>query len=322
MAKFQSASSLREISPGRKLHEWITHFFMRVRGAWAPNRFAWLTEDLDQYHSYTQRLVDKPLTECKVLEVGFGARPYRLFALTGTAADAVGMDLDVPLLRGTPKEILTIWRANGAERALKSVARHFLFDMPERGALRAAIQKAGGHFSIDPSRFIIGDASEDRTWVRLAPSSFDLIVSEDVLEHVAADRLPQLLEQIANHLRPNGIALLRPFIFTGIAGNHLPEWYPHVVDKRQERRSAPWEHLRMDRFRANTFLNRLTRADFRSLIAEHFDILEENVKFPDLGRQYLNFELRNELKHYDDDELFSNSVLFVLRRRRDQAAIE
>jgi SAM-dependent methyltransferase len=245
-----------------------------------------------------------------------------LFALASTAADAEGMDLDIPLLKGTLKEILTIWRANGAERALKSAARHFLFDMPERGALRIAIQKAGGHFSIDPSRFIVGDASEDRTWTQLARSSYDLIVSEDVLEHVTADRLPQLLEKIAIHLRPNGIALLRPFIFTGIAGNHLPEWYPHVVEKRQKRRSAPWEHLRMDRFRANTYLNRLTRADFRSLLADHFEILEENVKFPDLGRQYLNVELRNELKHYDDDELFSNSVLFVLRRRRDLAAIE
>jgi hypothetical protein len=74
--------------------------------------------------------------------------------------------------------------------------------------------------------------------------------------------------------------------------------------------------LRDDSFPANTYLNRLTLADFRQKFRMHFDILEERTMLPDLGREFLTDEVRRELASYPDEELFSNNVLFVLRKRR------
>jgi hypothetical protein len=46
-----------------------------------------------------------------------------------------------------------------------------------------------------------------------------------------------------------------------------------------------------------------------------FDIIEEIELELDLGRELLTPELRNELTTYDDYELFSNKVSFVLQQR-------
>lgn len=114
-------------------------------------------------------------------------------------------------------------------------------------------------------------------------------------------------------LDPSGIALIRPNIFTGICGGHLTEWFPPVVNSNMKRKSEPWEHLRKKRFQPNTFLNKLTRKEYREMFSQYFDILEERVKYPDLGKKWLNPEIRQELKVYSDEEIFSNQVLFVLK---------
>lgn len=78
------------------------------------------------------------------------------------------------------------------------------------------------------------------------------------------------------------------------------------------RRTEPWEHLRRGRFPANTYLNRLARRDYVDIFAEYFWILEDEVMKPRLGAQFMNNKIRSELSGYDDYELFSNSVRFVL----------
>jgi hypothetical protein len=65
---------------------------------------------------------------------------------------------------------------------------------------------------------------------------------------------------------------------------------------------------------ANTHLNEVTRRDYRSLFREQFEILSEEAEDADLGRSFLTPEVRAELHAFHDDELFSNRVLWVLRR--------
>jgi hypothetical protein len=62
-------------------------------------------------------------------------------------------------------------------------------------------------------------------------------------------------------------------------------------------------------------LNEVTRAEYRSLFSGHFDIIEERVTRPDLGRPYLDDRAREALAAWPDEELFSNQTLFVLRPR-------
>ncbi len=60
-------------------------------------------------------------------------------------------------------------------------------------------------------------------------------------------------------------ALIRPNVFTGITGGHLVEWNRAAIrEPPARRRSEPWEHLRGRRWRANTYLNEMTLAQYAS----------------------------------------------------------
>src|SRR5262249_16771969 len=132
-------------------------------------------------------------------------------------------------------------------------------------------------------------------------------------EHIPVPSLEALVAKMARWLKPTGLALIRPDIFTGISGGHLLEWFD--LSDHRSRRSEPWEHLRKKRFRGNVYLNQLTRAHYRRLFSRHFDIIEERVADPDQGRRFYTPEVAEELKAYGEDELFSNGVQFVLRTR-------
>jgi hypothetical protein len=128
--------------------------------------------------------------------------------------------------------------------------------------------------------------------------------------------LERLVPKMAIWLRPGGLALIRPNIYTGIIGGHAIEWERRLLrGDSLPCRTAPWGHLRGDAHQPNTFLNRLTRRDYRAPFERHFEILGERVKFPRLGHELLVGETRAELAEWSDDELFSNQVLFVLRPR-------
>jgi hypothetical protein len=96
----------------------------------------------------------------------------------------------------------------------------------------------------------------------------------------------------------------------------LPEWFTHIVDQDVKRETEPWEHLRKKRNVADVYLNQLTRDEYRKLFATYFEIVEEKDRVPDLGKRLLTPAVRSELAAWSDEDLFSNSVQFVLRARR------
>ena len=266
--------------------------------------------ELDEYARVLERHAGRSLAGARVLEIGYGARPWRLIGLRSMGVDAIGVDAEVPILRGSPSEYLEAYRRNGLERMAKSLLRRTLFDRRERRAFRAELERRGLEERADPEAFLVSDAAD----LDLADGSLDLIVSEDVFEHIARGSLERLLPAMARWLRPGGLALIRPNVFTGITGGHLVEWYRSSFERPGlVRRSEPWEHLRGRRFTANTHLNGLTRSDYRRLFSAHFEILDEQVKLPGLGREFLTPDVAAELSAWDEDELFSNQVLFVLR---------
>jgi SAM-dependent methyltransferase len=248
-----------------------------------------------------------------VFEIGFGARPHRQIAMQSMGIDVRGVDAEAPVISGRPSQFVTMLRRNGAERAAKSIVRRLLFDRAEERALDRALSQRRLVRRLDPGRLMVADAG----LVRLEPESVDLVVSEDVFEHLQRDTLEQVICGMARWLRPTGLALIRPNVFTGITGGHLIEWSRRaMLHPPLERRSEPWEHLRQRRIAPNTFLNEVTRAEYRELFGRHFEIVEERVTRPDLGRAHLDERAREELAGWPDDELFSNQTLFVLRPLR------
>jgi len=125
---------------------------------------------------------------------------------------------------------------------------------------------------------------------------------------------------MADSMAPDGVAYVKPLVYTGICGGHHVEWYPHTFNRPMNRLTEPWEHLRKNRHPANTYLNKFSLASYRKLFSMHFDILEETCAKPNLGSQFMTPEIRLELSHYSDEELFSNGVIFLLRPRRNAPA--
>lgn len=304
--------SAAKIPVWQKLSELLTIVYLvHLRRVFQPKEeIERVFAEIEAYRQSLATYTNVTLETAQVLEIGFGARPLRLLSLTSMGIDTQGVDIERPVLQGTAAEFWDIFQTNGAERCLKSLIRYVGFDLLERFHLNRQLQKLGYGLTVQTDRFRVSDAAQ----LEIPPGSLDLIYSEDVFEHIPPDSLQALVPKMAQWLKPNGIALIRPNIFTGITGGHLAEWFPQALDHPTLRRkSEPWEHLRQNRFPENTYLNRWSRSQFRQLFSAHFDILEERVMSPQLGQEFLSDSVCAELKNYPDEELFSNLVQFVLR---------
>ncbi len=263
----------------------------------------------DEYDALLRKYANLELKDAKVFEIGFGTRAGIMTALISLGVDAYGIDLDAPMLKGTPRELSAMYRKNGLERVAKSFIRFYAFDWVWRRRLSKELERRGRSLTMPENRLFVRDAASV-TW---PDRSLDLICSESVFEHIPLASLDILLAKMVRWLKPAGLALIRPDVFTGISGGHMLEWFD--LSERRRRRSEPWEHLRKRRYHGNVYLNELTRADYRRLFSQHFEIIEENVVDPDQGRQFYTREVAEELKRYGEDELFSNGVQFVLRAK-------
>ena len=308
----RSSSSNPYLPFVRKIRESTSLFWMRAKALFRDNGFENLFHELEEYQTYLQRSSGRSLATAKILEIGFGARPNRMLIMTSMGIDAIGVDLDRPILQGNLGEFTEIYKKNGLERTIKSLIRFFLFDWHERRCLRKALHKRGYRLIIDPKRFYAQNVASDQFSRHVENNSLDLVVSEDVFEHIDRPTLEKLAPAMARWLKPDGLALIRPCIYTGITGGHLVEWYPHLINQKMHRQSEPWEHLRKKRCRANTYLNEMTRSDFRKLFSSCFDIRAELVENPQLGQEFLTGQVADDLRDFPNEELFSNRVLFVL----------
>jgi SAM-dependent methyltransferase len=315
----KSSSSLRGVPFSDKLREGFGLALMHVQ-ARGQFDFSGLDSSMEEYDKILSRFQRPPLRESSVLEIGFGARPYRLVWLHNSGVQIWGVDLDKPLLRMSANSVREIKRQNGTERALKSIIRYCISDVHKWNQVAAEIGRRGRSFRIPEERLIVADASSPSFWARAG--HFDFIYSEDVFEHIPRQGLNVLVEGMANALRPDGLALIRPMVFTGICGGHHLEWFPHTLEQQLSRRTEPWEHLRKNRFPANTYLNRLTRKEYVDIFDNHFEIVENETMRPDLGKRFLTSQIRTQLSAYSYDELFSNSVRFVLTPRKQRRSTE
>jgi SAM-dependent methyltransferase len=308
----RTRSNLSAMGVAEKWRQAVTFFRWKATSSRNPKEFDALLNGLEENAATYEQATGKRFADARVFEIGYGARPMRMFALMSMGIDVWGIDLDAPLYEFSLTRVFEIVRRNGPERALKSAVRNVLFDAKEQAILRDALRARGHKWHIDATRFLIGDAAVHD----YSNDKYDLIFSDDVLEHIPRDDLGNLLASMANAITPLGILILTPLVFTGISGNHLPEWFPYLCNKDIPRRSEPWEHLRKDRWQGNVYLNRMTRADYREILSRYFEIIEERPKVPDLGRRWLTPEVQEELSEWSEDELFSNRVRFVLRAKQ------
>lgn len=305
----RSASGGQGLPVGVKLREWAA--LARMARHDTGDRSLALRERLSEYSGLLEALSNRTLEESAIFEFGYGARPLMMLTMLNARLDATGIDLDQPAFSFSFREIVGIARRNGLERAVKSAIRSGLLDKRTYAALQIPWRELVAN---NPNAFLVGDITSSSHLAAFA-GHFDLVVSEDVLEHVPVSALPSTLAALAQIMKPSGIAVLRPNVFTGITGGHLTDWYHDRVDKQLRRTSEPWEHLRQKRVQANTFLNKMWRREYRVMLNDYFEILDESPMQPQLGSQYLTERVRAELAEYPLEELFSNNVRWVVRRR-------
>lgn len=306
-----------QIGIAEKARELAGLLRMQMKGLFRPGSSAGILAIADEYAELLNHYGVGSMNGLRALEIGYGARPLLHFALTSMGVDLLGVDLDMPLIHFSPGRIWSIYSRNGAERAVKTSIRYFLKDLSERRELKRDLKTRGYQMSIRPDKLLVEDAAQ----LQIPAQSLEFVISEDVFEHIPRESLQTILNRMAEWLKPDGIALIRPHIFTGISGSHLTEWFGHsVIDVSRKRVSEPWEHLRKKRFKANTWLNELSRNDYRKMMNARFEILEERDKQPMLGACYLTEGVRKELSAWSDEDLFSNKVLFVLRPKKQSAA--
>lgn len=314
MAPRFSPSSGQRIPLHRKVDEWARQLsILKARRKNGPgNLLVSRQRQSQEYEEVVQRFCGGSLSGRRAFEIGCGQRPYRLINLLAAGVDVRGVDMDVVLLALTSRNAIRCWRENGIERALKTTLRYLIVDRRENKFLLKLFEgeRTDPFFEIE-SRISRGNAADPEVW---PDHSVDFIYSEDVFEHISAEDLVNVCKRMAERLSPEGVALIRPMIYTGIKGGHNVEWY--VALEGIGRSCPPWDHLLENRYPANTYLNRLWLSDYRNIFSEYFDILEEKVEEPFAGAWAMTGSLKERLSRYPDEELFSNRVRFILKRRR------
>jgi hypothetical protein len=266
--------------------------------------------EIDEYRELLRRYCGLELENAKTFEIGYGRRPDRLVALMSHDIDASGIDLLLPLLALTPCSLIEATRINGLKSTIRSAGRYLLFDIRRRRKFAEELLRRGHKLQIRREGFLVGDVVK----LDFRPHQFDLILSENVFEHIPERDLRIILPKLSRWLKPMGICLIRPDIFTGVWGGHLCS--RSYSGDGKDRIAEPWEHLRKNRFRPTVYLNRLARRQYRKLFAEYFDIVEEKGMDPDMTRTLLTPEIARELLDYPEEELLSGQIMFVLRPQR------
>ena len=308
----RSHSSREDVSLVQTLRQALTFLRWRLKFGSDLVHLDDFLESLDWMASTYERLSGRRFADSRAFEIGYGARPIRLIALNSMGVNVCGIDLDAPMIHFSVARLFTIVKTNGPVRALKTAVRNLLFDRKDREMLAKVLRARGHALRIDEARMLVGDAAR----FDFGERKFDLIYSFDVFEHIPPSDLEVLVSHIAASLTPDGIAVIVPSMYTGITGGHLPEWFVHKVDEDTQRKTEPWEHLRKSRATADAYLNRWKRTDYRKLFSAYFEILEETDEFPELGKRWMTPAIREELGAWSDEDLYSNSVQFVLRVRQ------
>jgi hypothetical protein len=187
------------------------------REARAGVNFDGLIEEIAEYDSLLRQHCGVTLAEAVVFEIGFGARPSPACAAEHRNQRARRRRRGAGHTRTTVTvrdHVAPQWC--GARRQVTGPTRALRPNRGTRSSVRCANE---GSPRASTTRLIVADARV----VEVEPESLDLVISEDVFEHLQRDTVEQVVAAMARWLRPTGIAL-RPNVFTGITGGHLIEW--------------------------------------------------------------------------------------------------
>ena len=263
----------------------------------------------DVYGATRERLdraLGRPVAGMRLLDVGCGQRTPATLLFTAVGNEVVGIDMELITSGPGVGSFVRAWRADGLERAAKTLVRQLLFDPAYDRRLAELMAKPLARRALDLRRLSV-------TAVTFPDGSFDAVISNAVFEHLPD--VPAALAQVARLLRPGGVAHIAIHLFPSLSGGHHMAWaFP---DESVPADVPPWDHLRSNRFPTHVYLNKLKESDYRAAFAA-----EARLEFLDWvttlteGGALLTPEIERELGgRFTRDDLLKREVIAIARRR-------
>ncbi|MEM1179406.1 MAG: class I SAM-dependent methyltransferase [Acidobacteriota bacterium] len=285
----------------RRLALWIS---MMRYGRSHNRKFA--QEHLDFYRRLERDIEPRlgPLRGLRILEVGCGKMSWLTLLLHSAGARATGFDTEWVETGFKPTKYWGLWRANGLERALRTLAWDLFFARTYYRELERIAPFPLRFEGLDVRRLSVTDMDFE-------PESFDLIVSHEVFEH-----LPDIdgaLEGLERMMKPEALTYLYIHSFTSISGGHHIAW--KKPDTEPSETVPPWDHLRERRFPdIPSWINGWREHQYRASFDARFDVVEW-IPSAREGEALLTPEIRRELSGYSEDELLTKGFIAIARRR-------
>jgi SAM-dependent methyltransferase len=286
-------------------------FVNQLRSEWATYRVhrdvlsnvRTIVADHHTLLGYLNKYVGIPVSTARLLEVGCGQTAVQTALFQVEGGHATGIDIEVPSCRMSFQLLIKIARCNGIKRALKSLIRHVLFDK----RLFLELSKEYGHPVLSNH---VDARVMDATSMAFDPESFDFVYSRNVFEHI--EDVSSAVREMLRVLKPSGAAVIFIHLFPSLSGGHC---WDRAAAERSSKIVPPWDHLRENKFPANTYLNRLTLQQYREIFRTFAIVAEE--KIVKLSEDFLPKEIEKELagKGYSKDDLLTNTVTFVMKKR-------
>jgi SAM-dependent methyltransferase len=241
----------------------------------------------------------------RVLDVGCGKSFWLTLLLHSSGARVTGIDSESVTPKHGLDKYAGIARANGLERALRTLVWDAVYAAPYYHELAAA----GGF----PLRFKgIDVRTMSVTELDFADNALDLVVSHEVFEHLSD--VPGALRSLRRALKPDGVAYIYIHNYASLSGGHHIAWkYP---DNEPSEIVPPWDHLRQNLYPdIPSWVNRLRERDYRPMFEAKFEILDW---FPTAreGEALLTPEIRAELAEYGEEELLTKGYVVIARPKQ------
>jgi SAM-dependent methyltransferase len=246
-------------------------------------------------------LAPAPRSGWSILDIGCGYHAPLVALFEGAVGTVCGVDVENVFLRdGRLAVFKDRRRGNGWLRAAKwATVRYNGY----REYYRELSRLAGRPLDLDRTTL----SSYDGQHLPFADGSFDAVVSNAVLEHVAD--LGSFVDECARVLKPEGALDMVWHNFYSLSGRHMGDELAH---------SDPWGHLFGGP--AGADLNRKLPDEFRAAVAERFEVvrvigvdrshrLKGEAGYQAEGEDQLTGDLRLRLAEYPDDLLTTRSYL-------------
>jgi len=256
-----------------------------------------------------ERLTPTSLSECALLVVGCGYHYPDVILFSRLVARSVGIDVLPTYFRDG------LWRALRAAmdgdgrllvRALEATFRHWGY----RRYYRHLRELAGIGIAHRSYELLSYDGQQ----MPFADGSFDVVLSNAVLEHV--QDMEALVDELSRVTKTRGLSYHLWHNYYSLSGSHLPE---------SLRRAHPWGHLRG--IHTTRGLNALTPAQIRESFSRQFEIVslqgadwahrkqDADPEFEYEGAELLTDELAGELAAYPRELLLTRAYLLIARKR-------